>query len=102
MIILFLVLVLSIAFWLVIYYKLKNKKRLEKLKIISDTLRGATINLKDIENGEDRRKYRREFMGEVETAFDLYEEIMKTPDIHSKKLAKVYMDTVNNFINNGN
>ncbi len=106
MIVLFLflciVLGLAMAPILVVYFRKKNEKRITRLKEIAKEIELIKLDISVKEDKDTRLEMYKGTLGIIHEAQDLYEAIQKTPDIYSKRLAKIPYEYIQNFYYAGN
>jgi hypothetical protein len=96
------VLGLAIAPILVVYFRKKNEKRISRLKDIATVIEVTRLEIASEDDKETRLTMYKGTLNLIHEAQDLYEAIQKTPDIYSKRLAKIPYDYIQNFYYAGN
>lgn len=100
--ILCIVLGLALAPILVVYFRKKNEKRINRLKNIKVVIETMKLDIAGEEDKQTRLFMFKKSLPIIHEAQDLYEAIQKTPDIYSKRLAKVPYEYIQNFYYAGN
>lgn len=96
------VLGLAMAPILVVYFRKKNEKRIARLHEIAKVIEEIRYDIASEQDKSQRIFKYKKSLAIIHEAQDLYQAIQKTPDIYSKRLAKIPYGYIENFYYAGN